>query len=66
MPMNTGDIHLFNLDADLHEDHDVAAEHPDLIVSLSAMMDQAHTPHEIHRANSPPTKFSQKRSRVLH
>ena len=54
IPMNTGDVHLFNLDADLHEDHDVAAEHPDLVVSLSSMMDQAHTPHEIHRADSRP------------
>jgi len=54
IPMNTGDVHLFNLDSDLHEDHDVAAEHPDLVVNLTAMMDQAHAPHEIRRARPRP------------
>ena len=44
-PLFTGDIQLFNLDQDLGETNDMAAEHPALVKKAAAMMDQAHTPH---------------------
>jgi arylsulfatase A-like enzyme len=50
IPMGTGKVELYDLKTDLHEDHNVAAEHPDVVAKLTAMMDQAHTPHEIRTA----------------
>lgn len=50
IPMGNGKVELYDLKSDLHEDHNVAAEHPDVVAKLTAMMDEAHTPHEIHRA----------------
>jgi arylsulfatase A-like enzyme len=44
IPMLTGRTELYDLGADLHEDRDVAAEHPDVVKRLEEMMDAAHTP----------------------
>ena len=34
---------LYDLETDLHEDHNVAAEHPDIVRRLEALIDQSHT-----------------------
>jgi arylsulfatase A-like enzyme len=53
IPMLSGTIQLFDLKTDLHEDHDVAANHPEIVEKLKAMMDEAHTPHTIAGAPAP-------------
>ena len=45
IPMLTGRTQLYNLKTDLHEDHDVAAQHPDEVNALEEMMNEAHTAH---------------------
>ena len=37
-------LQLFNLKADVEEQHDVAADHPDVVRRLARMMDEAHVP----------------------
>lgn len=37
--------HLYNLDNDIHEDHDIAAEHPDIVEKLIKIVYQEHTPN---------------------
>jgi arylsulfatase A-like enzyme len=44
MPMLTGPIQLYNLNADPGELHDVAADHPDIVAKAQADMQQAHVP----------------------
>ena len=44
IPVLTGPTQLYDLRTDLHEDHDVSAEHPDLVKRLNQLMDAAHTP----------------------
>jgi arylsulfatase A-like enzyme len=44
IPMITGPIQLYNLNADPGELHDVAADHPDLVVKAAADMKEAHVP----------------------
>jgi uncharacterized sulfatase len=45
IPMFTGQTELYDLSQDVAEAHDIAAEHPNVVKKLEAMMDQAHTPH---------------------
>lgn len=40
-------IELYNLEEDLGETHDLAAEHPDIVVELERQMSEAHVPSEI-------------------
>lgn len=42
--MITGPMQLYNLNADPGELHDVAADHPDLVVKAAADMKEAHVP----------------------
>ena len=44
VPMITGPMQLYNLNADPGELHDVAADHPDLVVKAAADMKEAHVP----------------------
>ena len=44
MPMLTGQTELYNLDVDLGETKDVAAEHPEVVGRLEEMMDAARVP----------------------
>jgi len=43
-PMITGPIELYDLNADLAEQHDVAADHPGIVVQMQKAMGAAHTP----------------------
>ena len=40
------EIELYNLDADLAEQHDVAAGHPEIVARLSVLMREAHVDSE--------------------
>jgi uncharacterized sulfatase len=44
MPMLNGKTELYNLESDLGETTDVAADHPDIVARLEEMMDVAHVP----------------------
>jgi hypothetical protein len=35
---------LYNLETDLAEEHDVAADHPEVVAKLEALMKQCRTP----------------------
>ena len=39
-----GQPHLFNLVTDLHEDHDVASSHPDILSKMLEVIKKEHTP----------------------
>jgi uncharacterized sulfatase len=52
-PMLTGDVQLYNLQDDIGETRDVAAEHSDLVEQAKAMMDEAHTPHPNWKTRTP-------------
>jgi arylsulfatase A-like enzyme len=43
MPMLTGKTELYDLKKDMSEEHDVAAQHPDIVAKAEAMMAAAHT-----------------------
>ncbi len=51
-----GPIELYNLKNDLHEDHNVAAEHPEVVSQIERIMKEAHV-------DSPIFKFSKLRKR---
>ncbi len=44
-PIGTGAIELFDLTEDLGEARDLAAQHPDVVRRLAALMDTEHVPH---------------------
>ncbi len=44
-PMDSA-VRLYDLSIDLGEEHDVAAQHPDVVAKLTAPMKAAYTPHE--------------------
>lgn len=46
-PMFTGDIELYNLDSDLAETKDVAADHQDIVESMATLMAAAHEPDSL-------------------
>lgn len=41
------DIELYNLDADIAEKHNVAAEHPDIVAQIAKIMKEQHTPSKL-------------------
>lgn len=44
---------LYDLEIDPHEDHDVAAEHPDIISEIERIMREAHQPSPVFRFHQP-------------
>ncbi|GAB6164912.1 arylsulfatase [Thermostilla marina] len=44
-PMFIGKIELYNLAEDIGEEHDLAAEHPELVAKAEALFKEAHVPH---------------------
>jgi uncharacterized sulfatase len=53
-PMVHGPIELYNLDDDLGEQHDLAADHPDVVRRMAELMDEAHEDHPMWKV--PPAK----------
>nr|WP_145076852.1 arylsulfatase [Aureliella helgolandensis] len=45
MPWKTGTTQLFDLSQDMGEEHDVAAQHPEIVQRMEAIMQSAHTEH---------------------
>ena len=43
--MKKGQPFLYNLATDLHEDHDVAAEHPEVVQRMKEIIHAQHTPN---------------------
>ena len=52
IPMLTGDVELFDIENDIGETTDLAAEHPDVVREMIRTMEAAHTPSEIWQAPS--------------
>jgi arylsulfatase A-like enzyme len=46
--------HLYNLATDLHEDHDLAADHPDILCQMIAIVHQEHTESPHFKVTLPP------------
>ena len=46
--------HLYNLATDLHEDHDLAADHPDILRQMIAIVHQEHTESPHFKVTLPP------------
>ncbi len=44
---------LYDLASDLHEDHDLAAQHPELVGQMTAIIRAQHTPSELFRVTLP-------------
>ena len=42
-----GKCSLYNLADDIHEDHDVAAQHPDVVDRLKQVIYREHTPNDL-------------------
>lgn len=53
MVVKQGIPHLYNLATDLHEDHDVAASHPDIVAQLKAVIRQEHVPSPDYKVTLP-------------
>lgn len=45
--------HLYDLSTDLHEDHDVAAEHPDIVKRMVDIIYAQHTPSKYFKVTMP-------------
>lgn len=45
--------YLYNLSTDLHEDHDVAAEHPDRVKKMVEIIKSQHTPSQYFKVTMP-------------
>ena len=55
-PMFTGKTELFDLSTDLGEENDVAAQHPDLVAKMEAIMAEAHVPSPRWEVKRPKKK----------
>lgn len=53
MVVKKGVPHLYNLANDIHEDHDIAASHPDLVEQMKAIILREHRPSEIFPVTLP-------------
>ena len=48
-----GQCRLYNLATDIHEDHDLARRHPDVVEALTAIIRAEHTPSELFKVTIP-------------
>lgn len=44
---------LYNLSTDIHEDHDIAAEHPEIVKQMKEIIRSQHTPSELFHVTLP-------------
>lgn len=45
--------HLYDLSEDIHEDHDIAAQHPDIVKQMKEIIRQEHRPSELFPVTLP-------------
>lgn len=45
--------HLYNLATDIHEDHNVAAQHPDIVKEMVQIIKKEHSPSDIFKVTLP-------------
>ena len=45
MVVKKGTPFLYNLATDIHEDHDIAAGHPDIVKQMKEIIKSQHTPN---------------------
>lgn len=48
-----GKTYLYDLSTDIHEDHDVAAQHPDVVAQMKDIIRREHRPSDIFRVTLP-------------
>lgn len=48
-----GTSHLYDLANDIHEDHDIAKEHPDIVQQMKEIIRQEHHPHPLFQITLP-------------
>ncbi len=53
MVVKKGVPHLYNLAEDIHEDHDVAAQHPDLVNQMKQVILREHRPNDLFPVTLP-------------
>lgn len=53
MVVKAGKPHLYNLADDIHEDHDVAAQHPDIVEKMKDIVKQEHRPSDYFKVTLP-------------
>ena len=51
--MKRGIPELYNLAEDIHEDHDVAAEHPEIVKRMVEIVRREHTPSPYFKVTIP-------------
>lgn len=56
MPMFTGEIQLYDLTSDIHEEVNVADDFPDIVADMAKLMDEAHTPSSLWQVKGKPKK----------
>lgn len=49
-----GEPHLYNLTEDLHEDNDIAADHPDIVRQMVEIAHSQHTESQYFKVTMPP------------
>ena len=53
MVVQKGQCRLYNLAADLHEDHDVSAQHPEIVARMKEILRREHTDSPLFRVTLP-------------
>lgn len=53
MVVRQGNCELYDLSSDLHEDRDVAGEHPDVVEQMKAIIYREHTPSDLFKVTLP-------------
>ncbi len=53
MVVRAGKPSLYNLAEDLHEDHDVAAQHPEIVAKMKEFIRKEHRPSELFKVTLP-------------
>jgi arylsulfatase A-like enzyme len=56
-------VELYNLDSDLAETTDVAAQHPEIAAEMSQLMQSSHTPNEHYAWKAAPEKAGAKKNK---
>ena len=56
MPMKTGKTELFNLAVDIGEQRDLAADNPQIVKRMEAIMDTEHVDHPNWQVRGKPRK----------